>query len=71
MTPRAQRDEIFLNVISQSAARAEVVELKILRHAAALAAPPIARCIEEINSDRRLSGNGKSHRARRLFGFHR
>ena len=43
MTARAERDEILLGVIPQSAARAEVVNLKILWCAAVLAAPPIAR----------------------------
>jgi len=40
---RAERDEILLGVISQSATRAEVVDLKILRYSAILASPPIAR----------------------------
>ena len=43
VTARAQRDEIFLNIVSQPAPRAEVVDLKILRCAAILAPPPIAR----------------------------
>ena len=43
VTVRAQRDEILFGVIPQAAARAEVVDLKILRCAAILAAPPIAR----------------------------
>ena len=43
VTARAERDEILLGVIPQSAARAEVVNLKILCYSAILAAPPIAR----------------------------
>ena len=37
-----QRDEILFGIVSQSAARAEGVDLKILRRAAILAAPSIA-----------------------------
>ena len=40
---RAQSNEIFSGIISQPAARAEVVDLKISRSAAVLAAPAIAR----------------------------
>jgi len=43
VTIRAQGDEILFRIISQPAARAEVVNLKILRRAAILAAPSIAR----------------------------
>jgi len=43
VTVRAERDEILFGIISQLAARKEVVDLKILRYAAFLAAPPIAR----------------------------
>lgn len=43
VTPRAQRNEILFNIISQPAAGTEVVDLKILRCAAVLAAPSIAR----------------------------
>jgi len=43
VTPRAQRNEILFHIIPQPAARAEVVDLKILCRAAVLAAPPIAR----------------------------
>ena len=43
MTHRAQRDEILFNIVSQSTARADVVDLKILRCPAILAAPSIAR----------------------------
>jgi len=39
----AQRDEILLNIASQPTARADVVDLKILRYAAVLTAPPVAR----------------------------
>jgi hypothetical protein len=42
MTTCTQRDEILFSVISDLAARSEVVDLKILRYAAVLAAPPIA-----------------------------
>jgi len=43
VTACAQRDEIFFGIVSQPAAGAEVVNLKILRCAAVLAAPPVAR----------------------------
>ena len=43
VTARAERNEILFDIVSQPAARAEVVDLKILRCAAVLAAPPIAR----------------------------
>jgi len=43
VTARAERDEILLGVIPQPAARAEVVDLKILRRATILTAPPVAR----------------------------
>ena len=43
MTVRAERNEILFGVIPQPAAWTEVVDLKILRRAAVLAAPPIAR----------------------------
>jgi hypothetical protein len=43
VTPRAQCDEILFDIIPKSAARAEVVDLKILCCAAVLAAPSIAR----------------------------
>src|SRR5271170_3416734 len=39
---RAQRDEILLNIVSQLTARTDVVDLKILRCPAVLAAPSIA-----------------------------
>jgi hypothetical protein len=42
VTARAERDEIFFGVIPQAATRAEVVDLKILRYAAVLAAPRVA-----------------------------
>ena len=37
---RAERNEILFDIVSQSAARAEVVDLKTLCRAAILAAPP-------------------------------
>jgi len=40
---RAERNKILFDIVSQSATRAEVVDLKILCRAAVLAAPPIAR----------------------------
>ena len=40
---RAKRDEVFFGIISQLPARADVVDLKIARCAAVLAAPPVAR----------------------------
>ena len=40
---RAERDEVFFDIISQPAGRAEMVNLKISRYATILAAPPIAR----------------------------
>jgi precorrin-6x reductase len=43
VTIRAQCDEILFRIIPQPAARANVVDLKIVRPAAVLAAPPIAR----------------------------
>ena len=43
VTACAERNEILFDIISQPAARAEVVDLKILCYAAILAAPPIAR----------------------------
>jgi hypothetical protein len=43
VTTRAERNEILFHVIPQPAARADVVDLKSLRCAAILAAPPIAR----------------------------
>jgi hypothetical protein len=43
MAHRAQRDQILFNIVSQPAARANVVDLKILRCPAVLAAPSIAR----------------------------
>jgi len=42
VTARAECNEILFDIVSQSATRAEVVHLKILRRAAVLAAPPIA-----------------------------
>ena len=42
MTHGAQRDEILFNIVSQPTARADVVDLKILRYAAVLTAPTIA-----------------------------
>jgi hypothetical protein len=42
MTARAQRNEILFDIIPQPAARAEMVDLKILYCAAVLAAPAIA-----------------------------
>jgi hypothetical protein len=42
VTARAERDEIFFDIVSQSTARAEVMDLKILRSAAVLAVPPVA-----------------------------
>jgi hypothetical protein len=42
VTAGAERNEILFGVISQPAARAEVVDLKILRCAAVLAAPSVA-----------------------------
>jgi hypothetical protein len=43
VTARTERDEILFGVIPQAATRAEVVDLKILRCAAVLAATPAAR----------------------------
>lgn len=43
VTVRAEREEILFGVVSQPAARLDVVHLKILRCAAILAAPSIAR----------------------------
>jgi hypothetical protein len=43
VTAGAHRDEILLDIVSQSAVRTEVVDLKISRYSAILAAPPIAR----------------------------
>jgi hypothetical protein len=43
VTTYAERDEIFFDVISKLAARAEVMNLKISRRATILAAPPVAR----------------------------
>ena len=43
VTARAERNEILFGVVSQPAARADVVDLKIARCAAVLAAPSIAR----------------------------
>ena len=42
MTARAERNEILFGIIPQPAARAEVMDLKILRRAAVLAAPRVA-----------------------------
>ncbi len=42
MTARAQRNEILFGIISELAARAEVMNLKILCCAAVLAAPSVA-----------------------------
>ena len=42
VTTRAERNEILFDIGSQSAVRAEVVDLKILRRAAILAAPSSA-----------------------------
>jgi len=43
VTARAERNEILFGIVSQPAARAKVVDLEVLRCAAVLAAPPIAR----------------------------
>ena len=43
VTARAERDEILFGIITQPAARADVVYLEIVRPATILAAPPIAR----------------------------
>jgi hypothetical protein len=43
MTACAERNEVLFSIVSQPAARAEVVDLKILCCAAVLAAPSIAR----------------------------
>jgi hypothetical protein len=43
VTTRAKRDQVFFGIISELAARAEVVNLQIARCAAILAAPSIAR----------------------------
>ena len=43
VTVQAKRDEIFFGIIPELAARSDVVNLKIARCAAILAAPPIAR----------------------------
>jgi hypothetical protein len=39
---RAERNEIFVGVVAQFAARREVVNLKIFRSSTALAAPAVA-----------------------------
>jgi hypothetical protein len=43
VTVRAERNEILFGIVSQPAAWAEVMDLKILCRAAILAAPTIAR----------------------------
>jgi hypothetical protein len=43
VTARTKGNEILFGIISQPAARADVVDLKISRRAAIPAAPPIAR----------------------------
>ena len=43
MTARAERNEIHFGIIPQPAARAEVVDLKILRRAIIFAATPFMR----------------------------
>jgi hypothetical protein len=43
VTACAERDEIFFSIIPQPTAGADVVDLKILRRAAVLAVPPVAR----------------------------
>jgi hypothetical protein len=43
MTARAERDQVFFGIISQSAARKDVVDLEIARCAAILATPATAR----------------------------
>lgn len=43
MTARAERDEIPFSIVSQLASRVDVVDLKLLRCPAVLAAPPVAR----------------------------
>jgi hypothetical protein len=42
VTAGAQRNEILFGIMSELAARAEVVDLEILRHSAVLAAPSVA-----------------------------
>jgi hypothetical protein len=42
VTACAQRDEILFDIVSQLAARAYVMDLKILRYPAVLATPPVA-----------------------------
>jgi hypothetical protein len=42
VTARAERNEVFFGIISELAAWADVVDLKISRCAAILTAPPIA-----------------------------
>jgi len=43
VTARAERNEVLFGIISHSAAGTDVVDLKISRRTAILAAPPIAR----------------------------
>ncbi len=43
VTVRAERNEIFLGIVAQPAARADVMNLQILRSAAILASPSVAR----------------------------
>jgi hypothetical protein len=38
----AERDQIFVSVVTQSASRANVVDLKMIRAAARLASPAVA-----------------------------
>jgi hypothetical protein len=42
VTVRAERNEVFVGVVAQFAARREVVNLKIFRSSTALAAPSVA-----------------------------
>ena len=42
VTACAQRDEILFDIVSQLAARAYVMDMKILRYHAVLATPPVA-----------------------------
>jgi hypothetical protein len=42
VTARAERNKVFFGMVFQPAARANVVDLKIVRSAAVLAAPSVA-----------------------------
>jgi hypothetical protein len=63
VTGRAERDEILFGIIPQPAAGVEVVDLKISRYSAFLAAPPIAR--EHLRESSRYDAHcrGSEHRS--------